>query len=102
MIAPNLAQDELPRWVTSAALVRPEGTAPSGVRVFSIVRGGDMKQETRLVRFLVSRIAESARQVGVALVITGVVSLFFDPTKWIAGAGARCVGLAFLSVGWTQ
>ena len=62
-----------------------------------------MDKETRLWRFRLSRIAESARQIGVALVLTGAISLFYDPSAAGWGAvGALCTGIAGLAYGWTR
>jgi len=78
------------------------GQPPSGRPVFSLVHGGKMAEEKRWWRWRLDRIAETARHVGVALVVTGVVSLFLDPAVGRGATAAICVGLACLSYGWTR
>lgn len=61
-----------------------------------------MREETHVWRWRKDRIAETFRQVGAALVVTGVVGLFLDPEVQRGAAGAISVGMACLTFGWAH
>lgn len=59
-----------------------------------------MDEETHVWRWRKDRIGETFRQVGVALVVTGVIAFFFDPDVASGASNAIVVGLCCLVVGW--
>ena len=59
-----------------------------------------MDEETHVWRWRKDRIGETFRQVGVALVVTGVIALFFDPDSARGAYSAMSAGLFCLAVGW--
>lgn len=59
-----------------------------------------MDEETHVWRWRKDRIGETFRQVGVALVVTGVIAVLFDPETVRGGANAIGGGLVCLAIGW--